>query len=483
MDWDNYSNEPSYFKIPVVSTPSPSLAGSIESLDQLFTPTSVIMTVKRCTKCHKYISGAPSPELAHVGTFGIDCKSDHHPNPCTYVSKENVACGFFSRNDSINNDSQPEPSAQLIQDNQQLLLSLNRVDTLMRMFPVSLMTMDRLKSYESELEKIREKYMEFSENVILFAMNHPASPIFVSTHSGTIMNIEYWQQKEAQFGAKINDHQLEIRNCATGLVSSRNMSEFERKEIEIKERELKLKEEQLKLMRQSQTKSEQAEKDKANALALSKYEEINLLSTELDEFLDEEKDWTKASRSEVMTAMKTLDKWSSKFNELNKAHRDFVVSTSIHTLPNEAETVDEIINETTRKYKVVTAAIKLQDTQRELYSLAGSSKDSVRLPKFGGTSSENFSIFKSKLLLAFEKNMVPVSDKIEKLRSCLSGPALALVPEKSTDFTKAMETLGDAFGNPERVLSVRIGELKKLGSVRLKLLTGSAILHPLCLSA
>ena len=290
-------------------------------------------------------------------------------------------------------------------------------------------------------------------------------------------------QLSIRFRARADPCQLEIRNCATGLVSSRNMSEFERKEIEIKERELKLKEEQLKLMRQSQTKSEQAEKDKANALALSKYEEINLLSTELDEFLDEEKDWTKASRSEVMTAMKTLDKWSSKFNELNKAHRDFVVSTSIHTLPNEAETVDEIINETTRKYKVVTAAIKLQDTQRELYSLAGSSKDSVRLPKFGGTSSEDFSIFKSKLLLAFEKNMVPVSDKIEKLRSCLSGPALALVPEKSTDFTKAMETLGDAFGNPERVLSVRIGELKKLGSVRLKLLTGSAILHPLCLSA
>ena len=86
--------------------------------------------------------------------------------------------------------------------------------------------------------------------------------------------------------------------------------------------------------------------------------------------------------------------------------------------------------------------------------------------------SEDFSTFKAKLLLALEKNMVPVSDKIEKLRSCLSGAALSLVPEKTTDFEAALETLQSAFGNPERVLSVRINEIKKVGKCPPEVLNG-----------
>ena len=64
-----------------------------------------------------------------------------------------------------------------------------------------------------------------------------------------------------------------------------------------------------------------------------------------------------------------------------------------------------------------------------------------------------------KLLLAFEKNMTPAADKVESLRACLSGAALALVP----DFAKALDTLREAFGSPERVLAVRLNDIKKLG--------------------
>ena len=54
----------------------------------------------------------------------------------------------------------------------------------------------------------------------------------------------------------------------------------------------------------------------------------------------------------------------------------------------------------------------------------------------------------------------------------MSGPALSLVPEKTSDFTKALETLNDAFGNPERILTVRIGELKKVGKCPPEILNG-----------
>ena len=120
----------------------------------------------------------------------------------------------------------------------------------------------------------------------------------------------------------------------------------------------------------------------------------------------------------------------------------------------------------------MTEAVQEEDKIRELYSLAGPSTEQVKLPKFSGAAGEDFSIFKSKLLLALEKNRVAASDKVEKLRSCLSGQALALVPENTKDFTAALDVLADVFGNPEKVLAVRMSDLKKLGKCPPKTLNG-----------
>ena len=40
-------------------------------------------------------------------------------------------------------------------------------------------------------------------------------------------------------------------------------------------------------------------------------------------------------------------------------------------------------------------------------------------------------------------------NKVEKLRTCLSGEALSLVPEKTKDFSAAIENLEKAYGNAE----------------------------------
>ena len=474
LDWDNFSSCPSYFreKIPIVSTPSPSLAGSTDSLYQLSTPTSVIMAVKRCSRCHRYISGAPSAELKHTGDFGADCKGEHHPSPCNYVGKENQPCSYYVGGGNDSSRGNNSVSDDVIKDTQSLYLAMNKVNTLQRMFPVELMTLDRLTSYNQELDKITQSYMDFNEKVALFGMHHSLAEFFVTNADGKSLNVDYWNTVDQQLGLKVNEHQLKIRNKASELQSNKSMSEYEKKELEIKQRELQIKEEQLRLMKLNQSKSEQAEKEKANAVAQSKYDEILLVSEELDEVLDKVSDWSTASRSEIMTAMKSLDKWSQSFAQLNKAHRDFILATSIYPLPNESEKVEDIIQETSDKYKKITAEIISEDKKRELYSLAGSNKEQVKLPKFGGNMSEDFSTFKAKLLLALEKNMVPVSDKIEKLRSCLSGAALSLVPEKTTDFEAALETLQSAFGNPERVLSVRINEIKKVGKCPPEVLNG-----------
>ena len=53
------------------------------------------MPVKRCSICHLYIEGAPSPHLVHDGKFGPSCESRHHPDPCDYVGREHGPCVFY----------------------------------------------------------------------------------------------------------------------------------------------------------------------------------------------------------------------------------------------------------------------------------------------------------------------------------------------------------------------------------------------------
>ena len=109
--------------------------------------------------------------------------------------------------------------------------------------------------------------------------------------------------------------------------------------------------------------------------------------------------------------------------------------------PDLSDKVEDLMEDTTKRFTQLVKDVREQDKNRELYSLAGANSEQVKLPKFSGSSGEDFLTFKKKLLAAFEKNRVPVSDKVEKLRTCLSGEALALVPEKPRISTQLLKTL------------------------------------------
>ena len=312
-----------------------------------------------------------------------------------------------------------------------------------------------------ELKDIQEKFLEFSNMLLLFSVKY--SSIQVTTEGGE-MTVAWWKQVEQDLKSKVTDHKKQVRRATSGQQGG-GLSDFQKRDLEIKEKHLSLIEE-------SKKKSEDADKSKANAVAHSKYDEILTISSELDEFLDKVSDWKKATRGEVITAMKSLEIWSRRYHDLARAHREYNVATSTYPLPAVTGKVQEILQNITYKYNDVTAAIQEEDKVRELYSLAGASSEQVSLPSFSGAAGEDFSIFKSRLLLALEKNRVAAADKVEKLRSCLSDQALALVPEKTKDFFAAMEVLADVFGNPEKVLAVRMADLKKLGKCPPETLNG-----------
>ena len=416
LSWDNYKSDPSFLKkgskVSLVSTASESL----ESSSPIKLPTTSIpeITVR-----------SPSPLLE-------------------LFNSPRASSAMLSHDD-------------LLDRNKSLLSAMNAVKVRINSFPVQLMTVDRLSNYHTDLESIKEKFFELSELVLSYSMeNISTSDPLPKDNKGQDLTPQYWNEVQSTLQQKMVNHELQIREKASNLVANKSLTEFEKQSLDIQKRQLALQE-------SKENKAEQNEKEKSSAVAEVKYDEVLAISNELGDNLDQVSDWSKASRAEIMSAMQKIDKWADKFQSMNKAYREFNLATSKHKRDDLSERVEEVIEEVTDKYNKVVKEVREQDKSRELYSLAGSNSEQVKLPKFSGSPGEDFFTFKKKLKLAFEKNRVPVEDKVEKLRSCLAGEALSLVPEKTVNFAAAMDVLEKAYGNSERVLQVRMEEIRRLG--------------------
>ena len=88
----------------------------------------------------------------------------------------------------------------------------------------------------------------------------------------------------------------------------------------------------------------------------------------------------------------------------------------------------------------------------------------MECPKFAGKDSQCFYMFQDKMRRALKSNRVPRIDLAAKLRENLGGHALALVPGSMRDVEDAMLALSLRYGDKERILEMRILELKKWSS-------------------
>ena len=64
-----------------------------------------------------------------------------------------------------------------------------------------------------------------------------------------------------------------------------------------------------------------------------------------------------------------------------------------------------------------------------------------------------------KMTECFRKNRIPQSDKLDKLRENLKGPALKTVPKTVKDIVIAWKNLSSAFGSPMIVLREKLKSL------------------------
>ena len=107
------------------------------------------MAIRRCTSCHNYIDGAPDPSLVHVGKYGPDCTSAHHPSPCDHSGKDGD-CQFYAVQGKI---EQLTP-AQLQARDEVRQAELDRMSSELVGLKQNQLGMDKMSSDIQELKKM-----------------------------------------------------------------------------------------------------------------------------------------------------------------------------------------------------------------------------------------------------------------------------------------------------------------------------------------
>ena len=89
-------------QVPISRQQSSRKLFSVTDPSFLDSPNEIVtMGVRRCSLCHLFIEGAPTPDLVHVGQFGPSCVAPHHhPDPCDYQTREGIPCNQFGNLDS-----------------------------------------------------------------------------------------------------------------------------------------------------------------------------------------------------------------------------------------------------------------------------------------------------------------------------------------------------------------------------------------------
>ena len=144
---------------------------------------------------------------------------------------------------------------------------------------------------------------------------------------------------------------------------------------------------------------------------------------------------------------------------------DFKEHTVIYKLtPDKHQNIDTFLHNVETKFAAYVKDLEEQDVDRALYTLDTTPGEKVKWPKFAGSIEENFAKFKEKFENAAKLNRTSKVIQLTKLRECLSGYPLSLVPETTTDITEAFKILTGLYGNVSRVLAFQKKKLADLGA-------------------
>ena len=222
-------------------------------------------------------------------------------------------------------------------------------------------------------------------------------------------------------------------------------------------------------LEESKRDEELKQKTSATARAKAKCEAVIADANELKEELNavDPSDWETESDLAIERACLKIKSWRKSLDKITLMFReakDIVAGNDIPEYDVKLVDAEYLLDDVNNCFKEAYTSLMEQDNERELYTFDSVNKDLIKLPTFGGKEGEDFKDFKDKVKKAFMQNRVTKADKLDKLRSCLHGNALGLVPISLTgNIDKAWEALDNAYGDPVRLLSFKMNALRELG--------------------
>ena len=193
---------------------------------------------------------------------------------------------------------------------------------------------------------------------------------------------------------------------------------------------------------------------------------------ELDKIINETTDWKNASDITVKRAIRNIKDWKKEMNRIMEKKREFLIVVEKNKFTEEEDGVSTVkvkgdVEDLKADMDAAVLSIENEDNIRALYTLDITPiTDPVKLPKFSGKEGEDYQLFKEEIQRGFVQNRTPKADQLLKLRECLSGAALTLVPKSTvTTIDEAWAVLKKSYGDAYRVIKYRKEELMKVGKM------------------
>ena len=125
--------------------------------------------------------------------------------------------------------------------------------------------------------------------------------------------------------------------------------------------------------------------------------------------------------------------------------------------------LEKEVEEFTDKFGDILIELASEDKRRNLLTLEDRPASLMDYPIFGGKDSQCYFKYEEEMRRALKVNKVPLVDQVSKIRASLSGHPLSMVPESVKLAEDAFKTLRQRYGDEERVLVLRLKDLKKSG--------------------
>ena len=171
----------------------------------------------------------------------------------------------------------------------------------------------------------------------------------------------------------------------------------------------------------------------------------------------------------VSRTLKKVSNWEKLFEKISTSYRKVKEAIAVFNIKEDELAFSSLEYEFTSlsdDFRMVKEAVIEEDRRRELYTLDAPATlaGSVKFPTFGGTEGEDYLDFKEKIEKAFVRSRITQADKLTKLRECLRGDALGLVPLSLTgSIEHAWLVLDKAYGDVIHLIRFKKEQLLKLG--------------------